>query len=63
MTKITIDYDTCDGASCAECADACPMEVFTINGDQISIQNTEQCSVCEICADICPNQAITIQKE
>ena len=39
MVKITINYEKCDGADCAECVDVCPMEVLIINGDKIVIQN------------------------
>ena len=30
MAKVTIEYDKCDGADCAECSDVCPMEVLVI---------------------------------
>lgn len=63
MAKINLDHDTCDGVGCAECVDACPMELFTINGEQINIQNTDQCSLCEVCMDVCPNGAIKIKEE
>ena len=39
MAKVTIDYDKCDGADCAECADVCPMEVLVLEGDKIEIVN------------------------
>ena len=32
MAKVTIDYDKCDGADCAECSDVCPMEVLVLEG-------------------------------
>ena len=39
MAKVTIDYDKCDGADCAECADVCPMEVLVLEGEKIEIVN------------------------
>ena len=37
MAKVTIEYDKCDGADCAECSDVCPMEVLVLKGDKIEI--------------------------
>ncbi len=63
MAEITIVYDRCEAVDCAECVEVCPMEIFTIKGDQITIQNRDQCSLCEICVDICPNEAIKVIEE
>jgi len=60
MTKITIDYDKCQGPSCAECVDTCPMAIFDIEEDKIIIENEDICSLCEVCMDVCPNEAIKI---
>ena len=62
-TTVTIDYDKCDGADCAECADVCPMEVLVLKGDKIEIVNPEDCSYCEVCMDVCPNDCIKIEDE
>ena len=63
MAKVTIDYDKCDGADCAECSDVCPMEVLVLEGDKITINNPEDCSYCEVCMDVCPNECIQIEDE
>ena len=63
MAKVTIDYDKCDGADCAECSDVCPMEVLVLEGDKIEIVNPEECSYCEVCMDVCPNECIKIEDE
>jgi NAD-dependent dihydropyrimidine dehydrogenase PreA subunit len=63
MSNVTIDYDKCDGANCAECVDICPMEVFLIKEDKILIQNTDKCSLCEVCMDVCPNEAIMVKDD
>ena len=39
MSKVILDYDKCDGADCAECADVCPMEVLVLKGDKIEIRH------------------------
>lgn len=61
MTKITIDHRKCEGAECAECVDACPMEVLVLEEDKIVIQNKEECSLCEVCMDLCPNEAVEVE--
>ncbi|WP_409200757.1 4Fe-4S binding protein [Methanobrevibacter sp. DSM 116169] len=38
------------------------MGIFVIDGDTISIENEEICSLCDICKDVCPNEAIIIEK-
>ena len=63
MAKVTIEYDKCDGADCAECSDVCPMEVLVLEGDKITINNPEDCSYCEVCMDVCPNECIRIEDE
>ncbi|ADP77436.1 4Fe-4S ferredoxin iron-sulfur binding domain protein [Methanothermus fervidus DSM 2088] len=63
MSKITIDYDKCDGPDCAECVDVCPMEILVIEGDKVVAKNTEECNECMVCMDVCPNEAITVEPE
>lgn len=63
MAKITIDYDKCEGADCAECADVCPMEILILEGEKIVIRDSEECSLCEVCMDVCPNQAVNVEED
>ncbi|MCE5213212.1 MAG: 4Fe-4S binding protein [Methanobacterium sp.] len=63
MAKITIDYDKCEGADCAECADVCPMEIFILEGDKMVTQHCEECSLCEVCVDVCPNEAVKVEED
>ncbi len=63
MVKITINRDECEGADCAECAGRLPNGSVNSEGDEIVIQNTENCSLCEVCVDVCPNQAIKIEDD
>ncbi|MCE5214386.1 MAG: 4Fe-4S binding protein [Methanobacterium sp.] len=63
MTKITIDYDKCEGSRCAECVQFCPMEVLIIEEDKIIVQNPDECSLCEICVNLCPNEAIKVEED
>ena len=63
MAKVTINYDKCDGADCAECADVCPMEVLVLKDGKIEIVEPEECSYCEVCMDVCPNECIRIEDE
>jgi len=63
MSKVILDYDKCDGADCAECADVCPMEVLVLEGDKIEIVNPDECSYCEVCMDVRPNDCIKIEDD
>lgn len=62
MSKITIEYEKCEGADCGECADVCPMEILVIDDDKIIVRNPENCSLCEVCMDVCPNEAIKVEE-
>lgn len=61
ISKITINYDVCEGVDCEECVDVCPMEILVLDGDKIKIQNIDDCNECEACMDVCPNECITVE--
>lgn len=63
MVKVVIDYDKCEGASCAACVDTCPMAIFNVEDDKITLENEELCSSCEVCFDDCPQDAISIVED
>lgn len=63
MVKITIDYEKCEGAGCAECVDVCPMEVLVIDGEKVVVKNKEECSLCEVCMDVCPEEAVEVEED
>ncbi|WP_461462709.1 4Fe-4S binding protein [Methanobrevibacter sp.] len=60
MVLITIDEDKCEGSSCGECVDICPMEILLIDENKIIITNQDECSICEVCMDVCPEMAIEV---
>lgn len=60
MVLITIDEDKCEGSSCGECVDICPMEILLIDENKIIIINQDECSICEVCMDVCPEMAIEV---
>ncbi len=62
MAKVTIHQGKCDGADCGECVDVCSMEVLILDGEIITVQRPEECSLCEICTDVCPNGAIELEE-
>jgi len=39
--------------NCAECADACPKDVFENKDGKISIKNIQKCDLCGACTEIC----------
>jgi NAD-dependent dihydropyrimidine dehydrogenase PreA subunit len=54
--SISIDYDKCDGDG--ECVDACPVEIFELQGNKAVCKNLEDCTECCACVTACPNEAI-----
>lgn len=60
MVLISIDEDKCEGSSCGECVDICPMEILLIDENKIIITNQDECSICEVCMDVCPEMAIEV---
>ncbi|XRP96213.1 4Fe-4S dicluster domain-containing protein [Methanocaldococcus sp. 16A] len=59
--KVTINYDLCKGPDCAECVNACPMEVFEIQGDKVVVAREEDCTGCGVCMDVCPTNAVKVE--
>jgi NAD-dependent dihydropyrimidine dehydrogenase PreA subunit len=48
----------------AELVQLCPVDIFTLNGDQLEIiqENEDECTLCELCLIHAPAGAISIQK-
>ena len=63
MVKITLDYEKCEGADCAECVDVCPIEVLIIDGVNIVIRDVDECILCEVCMGVCPNGAVKVEED
>lgn len=59
--KVTIDYDKCKGPECAECANACPMEVFEIQDGKVVVVHEEECSGCAVCMDVCTTKVVKVE--
>jgi len=62
QAEIKVNYHKCKGSKCGICAYICPTNVFTLEGDRISVKSPEYCKLCCKCLEICPNGAITIEK-
>ncbi|MDI6644570.1 MAG: 4Fe-4S binding protein [Methanobacteriaceae archaeon] len=60
MSEVTVDHAKCEGPECGEYVDLCPMEILVIDGEQIKVQNPEECNECEVCIDVCPKECIKI---
>ena len=63
MSTVIIDASKCENAECGECVDMCPMEIFSLDGDNIVTDHEDECTLCEVCVDMCPNDCITIKDE
>lgn len=54
----TINEPACTG--CEECAEVCPVDVFTVhNGKPVAAKSCD-CMGCESCIEACPTDAIEI---
>jgi DNA-directed RNA polymerase subunit D len=58
---VSVDASKCD--QCGACVEVCPKNIFVIEGDTISTQNTLDCALCEICVKECESGAITIDSK
>lgn len=39
------------------------MEILILDGNEVIVQNKEDCSLCQICMDVCPNDVIKLKIE
>ena len=60
MYIITIDEQKCQ--VCGECVKICPSEIYKIEGDHLSVGNSDECSGCQSCVSVCEKKAITISE-
>ena len=44
MSKVILDYDKCDGADCAECADVCPKKLIDLIPESALSKSVVECS-------------------
>jgi NAD-dependent dihydropyrimidine dehydrogenase PreA subunit len=59
MVEVEVKSDCCN--SCGECVDTCPIEIFSLEGDTLTLNHPEECISCEACVDVCPNNCISIK--
>jgi NAD-dependent dihydropyrimidine dehydrogenase PreA subunit len=60
MYVIVIDEQKC--TVCGECVKICPVEIYQIEGDRVSVGNTDECSGCQSCISVCEPQAISVSE-
>ncbi len=70
MYFVDVVAETCDGNTCSECIDGCPVEMLGLvdfaldSGDskQISavITDMSDCIGCMACEAVCPTESITV---
>jgi NAD-dependent dihydropyrimidine dehydrogenase PreA subunit len=58
MYVIVIDEKKCK--VCGECVQICPVEIYKLDGNRVTVGNTDECSGCQSCISVCESQAITI---
>ena len=47
---------------CGECVDVCPADVLTVDENQTTVANPQDCLGCESCVSVCPEEAITVEE-
>lgn len=52
---VEVDTERCD--LCETCVDRCPMDAFSISGDQIE-RDAQLCIGCGLCVSTCPSEAL-----
>ena len=60
MYVIVIDEQKC--TACGECVKICPVEIYKLEGDSVSVGNADECSGCQSCVSVCEPQAISISE-
>ena len=58
MWDIVVDKDKCNGDE--ECVNACPAQVFEIQGGKAEAVHSDECLGCETCVEVCPEGALTV---
>jgi NAD-dependent dihydropyrimidine dehydrogenase PreA subunit len=58
--NVVVDEEKC--ASCEECVDVCPVEVFEMQNDKSVPVNADECLGCESCVEVCEEGAITVEE-
>jgi DNA-directed RNA polymerase subunit D len=58
---VEVNKEKC--TQCGDCVGVCPKNIFRVEGDTISTQNTLDCSLCEACVEVCEPGAITIDSK
>lgn len=60
MWKVIVDKEKCTGD--AECADACPVDVYQLIEGRAEPVKEEDCIGCESCVLVCDFEAITVEE-
>ena len=60
MYVIVLDEQKCK--VCGECVKICPVEIYKVEGDRVSVGNSDECSGCLSCVSVCEAQAIIISE-
>ncbi len=65
MFVIEVVAETCDGETCSECVDGCPVEMLGLveyADKQISsvITDMSECIGCMACESVCPTESISV---
>jgi NAD-dependent dihydropyrimidine dehydrogenase PreA subunit len=60
MYVIALDETKCK--VCGECVSICPVEIYKLEGDRVSVGSSDECSGCQSCVSVCDAQAISISE-
>lgn len=56
--NVNVDTDKCVG--CGQCAEVCPVSVYTMKDGKSDPANAEECLGCESCVEVCESDAISV---